>query len=67
MTTEHRHHDAAEGPDTTTIEVTRRQAKNDRAAVELARTVYLAMTGRPAPTAVEVVARKDRWDVTFTD
>ncbi len=59
--------DPAEEPDTTTIEITRQQARSDRAAVELARTVYLAMTGRPAPAAVGVVARKDRWDVTFTE
>ncbi|WOP18323.1 hypothetical protein [Raineyella sp. LH-20] len=58
---------ASDEPDTTTIEVTRKQARTDKAAVDLARTVYLAMTGRPAPATVDVVAHKDRWDVTFTE
>lgn len=54
-------------PDTTTIEVTKKQARSEKAAVELARTVYLAMSRRPAPTAVTVEARKDAWYVTFTE
>ncbi|QGF24829.1 hypothetical protein [Raineyella fluvialis] len=58
---------ADDGPDTTTIEVSRKQARSEQAAVELARTVYLAMNRRPAPAAVAVVTRKDGWDVTFTE
>jgi len=55
------------GPDTTTIEVTRKQVRSEQAAVDLARTVYRVMTGRPAPSAVGVVTHTDRWDVTFTE
>ncbi len=53
-------------PDTTTIEVTRKQARTEQAAVDMARTVYLAMNRRPAPSSVAVRVRKDAWDVTFT-
>lgn len=56
-----------EAPDTTTIEVTRKQARDEKGAVTLARTVHLAMTGRPAPATVAVVTRKDAWEVTFTE
>jgi hypothetical protein len=56
-----------EAPDTTTIQVTRKQARNEKAAVELARTVYLAMNRRPAPAKVAVETGKDSWDVTFTE
>lgn len=54
-------------PDTTTIEVTRKQARTEKAAVELARTVFLAMNRRSAPATVAVKARKDSWEITFTE
>ena len=54
-------------PDTTMIQVTKKQARTEKAAVELARTVYLAMNRRPAPAAVAVDARRDSWDVIFTE
>lgn len=54
-------------PDTTTIEVTTKQARTEQAAVELARTVYIAMNRRPAPSSVAVTPRKDAWEVTFTE
>lgn len=57
----------ADAPDTTTIEVTRKQARDEQAAVGLARTVYMAMNGRPAPAEVDVVVHKESWDVTFTE
>ena len=56
-----------DSPDTTTIEVTRKQARSQEAAVALARTVFLAMNGRTAPASVDVVARKEAWEVTFTE
>lgn len=56
-----------EQPDTTTIEVTRKQARTEKAAIDLARTVYVAMNRRAAPTAVTVATRKDAWQVTFTE
>ncbi|SDB84493.1 hypothetical protein GA0111570_104310 [Raineyella antarctica] len=58
---------SAEEPDTTTIQVTKKQARDEKSAVEMARTVYLAMNRRPAPSAVTVEARKDSWDITFTE
>ncbi len=56
-----------DGPDTTMIEVTRKQARTEKAAVELARTVFLAMNRRVAPATVAVKAHKDSWEITFTD
>lgn len=53
--------------DTTMIQVTREQARNEKTALEMARMVFSAMTKRHAPESVVVEKTRQGWDVTFTE